>query len=499
MGLFGGRLMAKPNRTRSSPTRRKVLRLAAAGAAAAGVGAPLHLFLARARPRRNIILIVADAMRADVLGCLGYTRPVNGSPRSITPFLDSLAARGALFERAVAASSWTPLSVGAILYDVSPACVYYAGGPYGTGLKVDAAGAPIPERLRTLGYHTMAIVANPILDQDVLRRGFDDFRFLAREEYFRKSGIEEAEIVSRGGTIVRRKASGKLINIELARSLRSLRKSEKFFLYLHYNDTHEPYTSPRHLGVEIGLSIFPEKNITTTSMHRWRHGDRDDIRADCTFDEGLNELRKSYDIAARYTDIMVKEMLGTLDEAGLLSDSLVIFTSDHGEEFMDGEVPTDADIGHARNLTQPSIATPLVICAPGADPMRIPQPVSNARVINDCIERWSDPRHGPQVLGAALAGGAREAIFSYLNFNGFHGISCIEGNRKLYLKLDDRKTVAAVTAFRLGGPNGIEKASQELGPEDVAAVLEKLDASPAHEHSLDRATSMHLRALGYLN
>src|SRR5262249_6723572 len=122
----------------------------------------------RSTPAPNFILIVVDTLRADRLGSYG-------SDRALTPFLDELAGRSTVFQRAYAQSSWTVPSVVSLFTSSFPsqhqATTYSSLGP--------PASTRFAEVLHAHGYGTAAWSANTMIEgQRGFGRGFDHFEVL---------------------------------------------------------------------------------------------------------------------------------------------------------------------------------------------------------------------------------------------------------------------------------------------------------------------------------
>ncbi|MBI2840559.1 MAG: sulfatase [Acidobacteria bacterium] len=124
--------------------------------------APLHC---AARP--NVALIIIDTLRADKLGCYGFTE-------NTSPELDRLAERGIQFTKVYAQCSWTRPSVGSMLTSLYPRSIgLYRGNP---GEKLDDSFLTLPEILKSYGYSTFGVTANPTINSIFnLDQGFDEY------------------------------------------------------------------------------------------------------------------------------------------------------------------------------------------------------------------------------------------------------------------------------------------------------------------------------------
>ena len=320
---------------RPEVTRRSALK-SALSAGVGGVAGALGLPLLGHRPSGNIIFIVCVALRADRIV---YRRRAPGGARFIMPTLGRLAREGVSMEMAVAPSSWTPISMGAILFNTNPLNVSYGRGDF----EVRNAQPGIAERLSAEGFYTACITANYLLDSPVIRRGFDDFTAMQRSDA--EPGGRPLETSSLG------------VNRAAFSLLPRMRRSRRFFLYLHYMETHEPYFCPDPVLREIGASFSPPaftSRVRTAYMRKDTH-----LSRKIPMEEGIRQLITHYDAAALFLDTAIRRLLGKLEVEGLLDDSVVIVTSDHGEEFADN-TETQPTFGHNQNLSQMQIHSPLI-------------------------------------------------------------------------------------------------------------------------------------------
>ena len=219
-------------------TRRETIGLAgtcAAGAALAGVkGAPW--LIRRLNPKKHIIFIVADALRADMIG-----RKANGL--EITPHINRLAEKSLVFTNAYAASAQTKFSVASLMTGLYPPA-------HGVELFMHTLSEweTIQRFFAGRGWRTLAIGANPYLARELFlsypaddlfgfQNGFDDYFYLEGE-----SAPDEPD----GGLFEAYAAGSKIDELYFSFLGRFLwKKREKadqsHFAYLHYMDSHQPW------------------------------------------------------------------------------------------------------------------------------------------------------------------------------------------------------------------------------------------------------------------
>jgi arylsulfatase A-like enzyme len=219
-----------------------------------------------------------------------------GYSRNTSPFLDELASRSVLFENAISQSSWTKTSVASLLTSLYP-------DAHGVRTPTDvlpASARLLPEVLQEHGYRTCGIHGNPWLEERFgFDQGFDDFRFT----HWNKDTFDAEEL-----------------NEQALRCLEE-NSDRPFFLYLHYMDAHTPWRPPAEFD-----------------------------------DFGPAHVDK-YDGSIRYLDSRLGDLHDQLRERGLLDDTWILVTADHGEEF--GE--RGNKIGHGLTLYREVLHVPLVI------------------------------------------------------------------------------------------------------------------------------------------
>ncbi|MBX7186239.1 MAG: sulfatase [Vicinamibacteria bacterium] len=265
----------------------------------------------------NVIVYVVDCLRADRVGAYGSTR-------GLTPHIDALAKEGVVLEQAWSCASWTKPSVGCMLTGQLPP---KHGGRTATDRLSD--GAPrLAEAFARAGYQTRGLVANPVLDGKAFGfgRGFRSYRNLAKE------------YVERAVNAVPADASE--ITRDLAQWLPTT-KNRPFFLYTHSLDLHYPYEARAIAGRPA-----PEAGASESDL---------------------------YDSEIAYNDQELGKVIEGLKSLGLLENTILVVTADHGEEF--GEHGQNR---HGHTLYQSLLHVPLIVRLPGGERggARIANPVS---------------------------------------------------------------------------------------------------------------------------
>lgn len=317
-------------------------------------------------PSLNVLIVLWDAVRFDHVGCYGYSR-------NTTPNLDSVAEKGILFENAIAHSSHTKESVPSFFTSLLP-----------TSHNVKFITDALPKNLLTLpqifksfGYRTAAISFNPYISPPFgYKRGFN--HFLAPSEEFIKinktvlghllelshrlplvgeltfsllkithtSLLSESSLTSTDAAVITDKA------------IQWIKKdpSKTFFLYLHYEGGHAPY----EVSEEFSRLFSSENEEEPITMHP------EGVGLFLPFQEGepiTEEEKKSlvaqYDAKICYHDYHLGRLLEYLKNSGLSENTLLVFLSDHGEDFYDHQ-----GWGHGHSLYEELIHIPLIMSSP---------------------------------------------------------------------------------------------------------------------------------------
>jgi arylsulfatase A-like enzyme len=348
-----------------------VVVLAVAAAGAIGVW--------RARRLPDVVVVVADTLRADRLGSYG-------NPRGLTPWLDAFGADGARFARTYAPCSWTNPSVASLFTGRYPS--QHGVGRFDS--KLPAEEVTLAESLGAAGYDRYGFTANFRLSEDLgFGQGF--------QVWFPYVADDGAKV--RIDRIVR----DALAFIDEQRltgaSWRFWRRwlRPPLFLYLQLMEPHAPFQPPRPWRERFGIAASPEVdralNDDFIDPSRWNRID----------DAGLDVLRSLYDAEVAALDAGLAPLFDGLRERGFLRDGIVIVTADHGEEFRE-----HGFLGHGTNLYDDQLRVPLLIQAPGGRPgVVIEEPVSLVDVaptLLDLLGLDPEPRHEGRSLRPSLYG-----------------------------------------------------------------------------------------------
>jgi len=272
---------------------------------------------------KGIVLVSIDTLRRDHVGLYGYSKPT-------TPRIDALGRQGLVCDDAVSTSSWTLPAHLSMLTSVDP------GAHGGTDMH-HAFNHRVPtlaEVLRKAGFATQAVTSHLYVSSTYgLDAGFDNLDF----HQDRKAG----DVADRAIDLLDRLGD------------------RPFFLFLHFYDPHWHYDPP-----ESALRIFEATPYTGSLSGRWQ--DFKDRGPANVSPADLAHLLALYDGEIRYTDDNLGRVLDHLDKRGLARGTLVVVTSDHGEEFLE-----HGSWEHQKTLYEEVVRVPLVMRGPGIAPGRV--------------------------------------------------------------------------------------------------------------------------------
>ncbi|MFQ5718314.1 MAG: sulfatase-like hydrolase/transferase [Acidobacteriota bacterium] len=248
----------------------------------------------------NVVLIVLDTLRADHLSLAGY-------PRSTSPITDALAASGVHFTQVITQATRTSPNMASMLTGTTP----YSHGIIRSRSVLDDRLLTWAEILAAAGYQNLAVVANPNMGRRFgFTQGIDD----VTELFDGPPGSDAAAVYSRA---MDRLDAG----IE-----------SPFFLWLHPIDPHAPYAPPAPYDTFFaGDPLHPDRqgiDLEFTALAR-DGGIHPGARlGDLT---RWGDFIARYDGEIRYADLWLGKFLAALDRLHLRENTLIVFTSDHGE------------------------------------------------------------------------------------------------------------------------------------------------------------------------
>jgi arylsulfatase A-like enzyme len=305
----------------------------------------------------NIIILLLDTARAQSFSGYGYARPTS-------PHIDALAAESVVYTQAIAPGCWSLPSQVSLLTGMFPA----KHGAHELHLSYAHTYPMLPEVLREAGYHTLGISPNSWMsDEFGVTHGFE--RYLKLWQYRPAAAASPVPPSGAGAGLDRRLQQRYWRHIfphrnraqHVNRHMRALiaRTPEPFFLYAIYWDMHLPYAAreshaARWLPPGVPLSQARQVN-------------RDPLKYLAgqipMSEEDFAVLQACYDGALASLDAEVGALVAWLRQRGMLDRTLLIITSDHGENIGDHGL-----MSHAYSLHDTLIHVPLIIRYPALFP-----------------------------------------------------------------------------------------------------------------------------------
>jgi len=279
----------------------------------------------------NVLLIVVDTLRADRLGCYG-------NESGMTPRMDTLAAEGVLFKKAYSHAPWTLASFASLLTSTYPV-QHKAGGWVGEFTKLRSHAETVGECFQAAGSRTVSIVNVDFLTEHFgMHKGFDRVDHeVGHNNHLTRTAARTTDCALRwldgnGG--------------------------EPFFMMVHYFDPHLVYEPPADFRARFALG--GDKETTDTIF-----GEVKDIIA---FRQGrlpldapkIRRLEGLHNGEVAFTDRELGRLLDGLAQRGLDKKTIVVLTSDHGEEFHD-----HGGFEHGHTLYDELLHVPLIVRWPG--------------------------------------------------------------------------------------------------------------------------------------
>lgn len=437
-------------------------------------------------PDCNVILLLADTLRADRLGIYGYDRETS-------PNLDRLSRQGVRFLQARSQAACTFPSVNSLL--TSQPTFRFTADP----------GRPaIPPEVPTLatllareGFDTAAISASPIVRKTPSKhnpvggygQGFAHFD-------------ESCEWLTAGCV------TGRAVDY-------LDRLTPPFFLYLHYMDPHDPYRpgepfSGRFAKDYEGERDFVRRGNPNPIQGLIRQGRGDELAA-----ADIAHLSALYDEEILAFDKGLGDLFRNLETRGLLDSSIILLASDHGEAFYE-----HSDIKHCRGIHDNQIRVPLIFWMPGiAGPIARASPVSNLDIVPTLLDYLGlDPKGSS--LDKPLAGRSLRPVieseelvpaFSFSAMGPYRSVNneryklvhhLGKGSYALFDILADPKESRDLLADRGVSRNLalLDRAELQGLKKELLRWMSDVEGGVSRKRRLERAEEIEeeLRSLGYL-
>ncbi|MDC0357591.1 sulfatase [Oligoflexia bacterium] len=428
----------------------------------------------------NIVMIVVDTLGAEHIG--SYNNKVKH-----TPNIDRLAKNGVRFSKAFGTAPWTKPTISSMFTSLMPA----RHGVQRSRDKLPSKHTTLAEMLKSKGFDTSAIISHVLIGKKYgYAQGFKEYLNVNQK------GQVHATITSE---VVTDKAVAWL-------DKRVKEKAQaNFFLFLHYFDPHFFYqdhpqfdfTSEYKGALKAGMNIRKLRAMIPELT-------ADDIRY----------LKELYSEEVAYTDQQIGRFLARLEQLNFSENTLVIFLSDHGEEFM-----RHGWIGHTRTLHDELIHLPLIFNLPKyLKPRVVDYPVSQIDLVPTLMSMLKEPVADPVWEGTSLVpfllgqGDSKQKrnIYSEVDFvsttklKDAHKTALIAGDYKL---IHDKPTNTWTLFNRVLDPEELKNLATEK--KDVLAQMSKKilayeqraaqpDNVKAPEVEINEAEIEQLESLGYM-
>jgi arylsulfatase A-like enzyme len=311
--------------------------------AAAGCGGA-----AREAPT-NVLLISVDTLRPDMLGCYGY-------PRDTSPTLDRIASEGVLFENAFTTAPWTLPAHASLLTGLYPG----RHGAIAEQSAINDGVETLAGRLVARGFRTAAFVNSLYLSPRYgFGRGFQEFEY-----------VPETMTAPEGDGMVGR-----------ALSWLAAEPRDRFFLFLHDYQVHSDYRPLPEFEHAFTSSYAGPFTGSTAELLAVREGRLVPTERD------VEHLRDLYAAGIRQLDREIAMLRDFLERSGTWERTLVVVTSDHGEEFLE-----HGGVLHGRTQYDELLRIPLILRGPGVPSgVRIARPVSIVDVMPTVLALLGEP------------------------------------------------------------------------------------------------------------
>lgn len=298
----------------------------------------------------NILLIILDTMRPDHLGCYGYSKQTS-------PHIDKVASEGVIFKNTFSTSPWTLPSHGSIMTGtyVSRHCIDKGSE------TIDKSLLTLAEYLNRNDYQTVGLSSNIWISETTgMNRGFERFKYVNELPFQRTLNPNIVQKVVKEiywrYLFKRYDYGARKVNTLICNFINDQWNHDKpFFIFVNYLETHLQYKPPKKFR-----RMFIEKY--EESLIKKINQDANKYNAGlCEMsEEDFKILQRLYDAEIKYVDSRIGEVLEFLEKEKILDNTLIIITSDHGENLGEHGL-----MDHQFSLHDTVIRIPLIIRYPG--------------------------------------------------------------------------------------------------------------------------------------
>lgn len=435
-------------------------------------------------PQPNIVIILVDTARSDHFSCYGYDRLT-------TPFCDSLAANGVIFENCLAQAPWTAASMGSLFTSRYPSQIGVGAVEDSTGRRrvmelsctaLEEEHTTLAEVLAAGGYETFVVVNNPFMDERFgLCQGFQEVVYTSAH-------------------------AGRVMDLAIDRFARYLAGARAdttvaampLFMHLHLMDVHSPNQPRRPYDTR-----FPTLD---GKPHEREHG-----KGGAGWVNALGPEEKAifkshkvalYDGSLAFVDDQIRRLVHYLQAEGIFEETVVVIAADHGEGLWEHGLAA----GHGFSLYGEQLRVPLIISGGGVAGGRVPQQVRNLDIMPTltALARVEDalPREGVDLL-ELLARGDLEDLDAFAeDISRGYEQKAWQGDRHKFIVNHAGKPGRELFDVRrdpreLEDIAGSKPAECDRLDAAIAELMDRWEDSAGLPQEVDEATRQRLKALGY--
>ena len=334
----------------------------------------------------NVLIVLWDTVRADRLTPYGYDKPT-------TPHLNAWAEKHAVvFEQAISPAMWTVPSHASMFTGMMPTT-------HGAGYDwrwLDSNNVTAAEHFGANGWDTYAFSANPNLSTGRvnLLQGFETVDLSwgrswkgrvaknTRKKLLKKDKSTEISPAYRGGASSTFSYNAAPFTDDGLFGFIDARGEDAppWFAYLNYMEAHKPRVpsvqARRKVADDETIRLGLKTDLTMKSQLEYSFGQKEYTEAE------LDAINAVYDATLVDLDNATKDIFEGLESRGILDDTIVVFTSDHGENLGEHHL-----FGHRHGVYQQLVHVPLIISYPRKlQPGRVSKPVANVDIYSTLCE-----------------------------------------------------------------------------------------------------------------
>ncbi len=442
---------------------------------------------------KHVILLSVDTLRKDMLSCYGGTK-------FRTDNIDKLAEDSVVFNNAISSSCWTIPSFASIMTGTYP----HVHQMTERDSKLTGDLKTLAEYMAGNGYYSGAIGNNVYLSikTNNLFQGFNYIDFYPKMEG--QSSYITQLIGGLFPNLFTLNANTEELT-DLAINWIEENRERDFFLWFHYIDPHVPYAPPKEYMPDMEVPKGLSKSFNDGKSIRYGYY--------ISSPESRKWIKGLYEGEVRYVNDNIGRFIARLKELGIYDDSLIIFLSDHGEEFWDHD-----GYEHGHTLYNELVNIPLMIKLPAMESTgRSDRIVSTASTM-PTILKLCDVAYDEGTLSVPALDLTPEnednpfkdrTVYAsgHLYFEDRESV-IFDGYKYIHSLISDREELYNIAVDHLEtnsiagtSPELLKKAKSLIAEEHRTAREKRKMLGLAKEEKIvfDEETKDKLRALGYMN